>query len=178
MQNIEQKQHITEELWNALSDHTIQHQEYMKILEHTCGCTWCAEQLAQIMSEEEAMARPPAYLKEQILEQTARLDVRAHMSVKKRSKQLRLFMYSMKVGLAVVVSSLLLVVSVNIQRLGMGAAPDDAAQQAQRQQEVSRRLQEADEKAGDGMAERLNRASWDVTDKMSQLSNYLLDIIY
>ena len=87
-------------------------------------------------------------------------------------------MYSMKVGLAVVVSSLLLVVSVNIQRLGMGAAPDDAAQQAQRQQEVSRRLQEADEKAGDGMAERLNRASWDVTDKMSQLSNYLLDIIY
>lgn len=175
MQNIEQKQHITEELWIALSDNTIQQQDYMKILEHTCGCTWCAEQLAEVMAGEGAWAKPPAYLKGQILERAAQLDVKAQVSVKKASKGLRLLVYSMKVGLAVAVSSILLVISVNIQGLGMGAASDIPRQEAQ---ELSREPEEHGEKPGDGMIARINRTSCDITDKMGQLSNYLLNIIY
>lgn len=178
MQNLEQNQHITEELWIALSNNSIRHQDYMKILEHTCDCTWCAEHLAEVLEEEQNAVSPPAYLTGQIMERIGRLDVQAQMSVKKKSRQLRLLIYGMKVGLAVAVSSFLVIVSVNVQRAGVEAWPDISVQEGLSQQGTSEGQEEPYGGTEDGMLNKMNRFSHDVTDKMNQFSDFLLNIIY
>lgn len=181
MQNIEQNHHITEDTWIALSNDTIAPGDYMKILEHTCSCTWCAECLASVMEKEQA-EEPPVYLKEQILERANQLDVQVQMSVKKTvgktSKQLRLFMYSLKVGLAVVVSVFLLVISSYIQELGIDGLPNswEQADQQQYPKELEAKEQanwEPGEK--EGLLIQMNQFSQSVTSRMNSFSSFLLN---
>ncbi len=158
MQNIEEKRHITEEIWSAVSCHTISFTDYRKILEHTCTCTWCAERLAA--EETKAKKEPPAYLKEQILERVGRPDVQAATMAKQTSKGLRLFWYSLRVGFAVTVSVCLLAVSLNVQKTGRFA--DSGLTMSGRT-----------EYAEDGLWQ-LNQASQKAVSWINGFSNFLL----
>lgn len=127
MQEEIMKRHITDEMWIALKQDTIRPDEFMQILEHTCDCTWCAERMAEALGQDGAeepewAAAPPAYLAGEILERTKQLDVKAQTTVKQASKQLQLFLYSMKVGVAVAFSMLILVLTSTIQQAGLQQA--------------------------------------------------------
>lgn len=113
MQEEIMRRHITDEMWIALKQDTIRPEEFMEILEHTCDCTWCAERMAETLGQEEnkdadLVPVPPSYLAEEILERAKQLDIKAAAAVKKTSKKLQLFLYSMKVGVAVAFSMLIL----------------------------------------------------------------------
>ncbi len=127
MQEDIMKRHITDEMWIALKQDTIRPEEFMQILEHTCDCTWCAERMAEILEQEDGIetewaAAPPSYLAGEILERAKQLDVRAAVAVKQTSKRLQLFLYSMKVGVAVAFSMLILVLTSTIQQEGLQQA--------------------------------------------------------
>lgn len=85
-----------------------------EFLGHIGSCTFCAGQFAGWM---ESPQEPPAYLKEEILQRTQQMDVQVSVHVKEKSRQMQLFMYSLKVGLAVMTSIFLLMVTTNIQNL-------------------------------------------------------------
>lgn len=114
------RRHITDEMWIALKQDTIRPEEYMEILAHTCDCTWCAERLANALEQEEQSAKvlPPSYLAGEILERAKQLDVVTVQAVKRTSKKLQLFLYSMKVGVAVAFSMLILVLLPITQQSG------------------------------------------------------------
>ena len=76
MQEINERRHITEEMWISLEQDTVSREAFMQILEHTGECTWCADRLAAVLERSDTentgtfAALPPSYLSEQILERT------------------------------------------------------------------------------------------------------------
>lgn len=98
--------HLTEEWLNAWRDKNLTDEEERRLLMHVSCCSHCADRFAQILEEEPA--EPPAYLKEEILERSRGLDVQAAKTVYHTSRRMRLFLYSLKVGLAVAASLFLL----------------------------------------------------------------------
>lgn len=181
MQSMKENKHITDEMWIALSDNTVAHKDYMKILEHTCGCTWCAERLASSLEGTEAKEEPPAYLEAQILERVERMDVQAVTMATKISKRLRLFLYSLKVGLAVTVSVFLLTISMNMQELGTGEFWDSARRGGiQTSQEDLRGQASKDreeQKQEDGLLMRMNQVSQKAAAWMNGFSDQILLIL-
>ena len=98
--------HVTEEWLNAWRDGLLNHEEEYAMLAHIGCCEYCADRLAQILEEDPI--QPPAYLKEEILERSKSPDVQAARTVYQASRQMRLLLYSLKVGLAVATSLFLL----------------------------------------------------------------------
>lgn len=102
------KMHISEETWKAFADNTLPSADYCRLLEHTGRCIWCAERMAQIMEQGPMAILPPAYLKEQIRDRTKQFSVQSAAPVERISGRMRLILYSLKVGGAVVMALLVL----------------------------------------------------------------------
>jgi hypothetical protein len=168
MQEIIKPKHITEEMWIALEQNTITTEDYMKILEHTCDCTWCAEHLASVMEQDTLAQTPPAYLEEEIANRAGQLDIQVQAAVKKTSKQVQLLVYSLKVGLAVAVSMLLLVATANVQTLDTSEIRQQ--QQENWEEEISRRAEKED-----GFLKQINQATSNATKKMNAFTNSLVE---
>lgn len=158
MQELLDRSHITEEMWIAFEQDTMEPELLMQVFAHTASCTYCAGRLAQVLEAAEEGTEPPAYLPEQIFERVKQLDVQAVSVVKQTSKRLRLLLYGMKVGAAVAFSILLLVVTANFQ--GMEAPlPVPSVQ----------------EETKESVPEAMNRAANGVTDWMNEFANQLLN---
>ena len=98
--------HLTEEWLKAWKAGTLSAEEQQMIFTHTGCCDHCAELLFDFLEQD--LAEPPAYLQKEILEQSKSLRVQAGRNVYQTSRQMRLFLYSLKVGFAVAVSILVL----------------------------------------------------------------------
>lgn len=98
--------HVTEEWLRAFQDGKLSAEEERRLLTHVGRCDYCAERLAQTMEKD--LCEPPAYLQEEILERSRCADVQAARKVYQTSRQMRLFLYSLKVGLALATSLFLL----------------------------------------------------------------------
>lgn len=172
MQEIREQRHITEETWIALRQGTLGDDAYMQILEHTCECTWCAEQLAKAMEPgaEASAGLPPAYLSEQIRERVKQLDVQAEATIRQTSKKLRLLLYGLKVGAAVAFSILILGITANLQNMeGAQQGNDDSVQRPGIIQENTKPRQE------DSLLDKANEAANGVTRQMNEFANMILN---
>ncbi len=158
MQELLDRSHITEEMWIALKQDTMEPEQLMQVFAHTASCTYCAGRLALTLEAEAEEIKPPAYLSEQIFERVKQLDVQAVTVVKQTSKRLQLLLYGMKVGAAVVFSIFLLVVTANFQ--GMEASLPRPFVQTE---------------ARESVPEAMNRAANGVTDWMNEFANQLLN---
>ncbi len=173
MQEIIKNSHISEEMWIALKQDTLDTDAFMQVLEHTGTCTWCAERLAKVLEGEAFMSEtaglPPAYLSEQILDRVKQLDVQAQTVVKQTSRKLQLWLYSMKVGAAVAFSLLLLGVTANFREMGL---PGQSIPGEKGYLEENRLTEEAKE---DSLLQEISRAADGVTMKMNEFANLLLN---
>jgi hypothetical protein len=86
-------------------------QEKITFLEHISTCNYCAERLANSMTQD--MITAPRYLKENIMKATKRPEVQLAHKAKQTSKQMQLFLYSLKVGTATIGALLLLFLAMN-----------------------------------------------------------------
>lgn len=176
MQKQIERVHITEEMWIALERDTMDQELFMQILEHTNTCIWCAQRMGDVLGQgsgesQENLILPPAYLEDQILERARHLDVQAAVAVKQTSKKLQLFFYSLKVGMAVAFSILILSVTANVRELGM-------ARQEQQMEEYQENGQfSPEEKAPkeDFVLGVMNRAADGMASQMNEFANLLLN---
>lgn len=106
---------------------------------------------------------PPAYLKEEILQRTQQMDVQMAANVKERSLQMQLFLYSLKVGLAVMSSIFLLMLTNNVQ----GLQPEDGRVWEREQEELGEELD---------ITGILNQKSGEVSSLLNEISNGLFRI--
>lgn len=81
-------------------------EEERLLLAHAGTCDCCADLLGACL--EQNLMEPPAYLQEEILEKSQSLEVRTARSIYHTSRQMRLFLYSLKVGFALAVSLMVL----------------------------------------------------------------------
>lgn len=173
MQEIIKNSHISEEMWIALKQDTLDTDAFMQVLEHTGTCTWCAERLANVLEGEAFMPEtadlPPAYLSGQILDRVKQLDVQAQTVVKQTSRKFQLWLYSMKVGAAVAFSLLLLGVTANFREMGL---PGQGIPGEKGYLEENRLTEETKE---DSLLQEISRAADGVTMKMNEFANLLLN---
>ncbi|MBO4980607.1 MAG: hypothetical protein J6C84_01745 [Lachnospiraceae bacterium] len=110
MQQENNRKHIAKETWASLENGRMvpDREELMNLLGHIGECTGCAERLADMMEQDGMSIEPPAYLKDQIRERIAQTDVQVAVTIKHTSKNIRLLLYSLKVGAAIAVSILTL----------------------------------------------------------------------
>lgn len=139
-----------------------------EFLGHIGSCTFCAGQFADWM---ELPQEPPAYLKEEILLRTQQMDVQMSAHVKEKSRQMQLFMYSLKVGLAVMTSIFLLMLTTNIQNL----QPERGQSRKTEQMQQQRQEREVTEKEPD-ITGILNQKSGEVSSFLNDISNGLFRI--
>lgn len=76
-------------------------------LEHLAGCDYCIEQFADEV-EQQALLHAPRDFKADVLKKSGQIDIRLTAKSHQLSKQLQLFYYSLKVGMAVLGSLALL----------------------------------------------------------------------
>ncbi len=112
------------------------------------------------------LSEPPAYLKEEILRRSRQIDVQASIHIKETSHKVQLLMYSLKVGLAVMASIFLLMVTSNFQNLEF-----DMTQIQQEQRANS----ESDSKEP-GLTDTLKQKSGEISLFLNNLSNGLFRI--
>lgn len=136
-----------------------------EFLGHIGNCTFCAGQFANWMESPPELPEPPAYLKEEVLQRTQQIDVQMTVRVKERSRQMQLFMYGLKVGMAVVTSIFLLILTTNIQSL----QPEDVRDWRMEQREQRQERQE--ERVS--LTDTLNRKSGEVSSFLNEISNGL-----
>lgn len=154
--------HITKEQFCDWLAGELPPDEEAEFLEHIGNCTFCAGQFADWMESPPELPEPPAYLKEEILQRTQQIDVQMTVRVKERSRQMQLFMYGLKVGMAVVTSIFLLILTTNIQSLQPGDVRDWRMEQRQERQEERVSLTDT-----------LNRKSREVSSFLNEISNGL-----
>lgn len=162
MTQLREQQHITKERfdnWQQGKLNSIQEQEFLK---HTGTCTFCAEKFGNWMEEELAM-EPPLYLQEEISKRTRQLDVQTALKVKQTSKKVQLFMYSLRVGLAVIASIFLLMVTANVQRTNVEFP-------------VGQPSWKENDESSVGLIDKLNQGSNSVTNTLNEMTNGLFGI--
>ncbi len=162
--------------------------EEEKFLEHIGVCTFCAQRFGDWMEKgvtdveapaelmqyaEDAsqwnrslLSEPPAYLKEEILQRSRQIDVQASMHIKETSHKMQLLMYSLKVGLAVMASIFLLMVTSNIQNMDF--------EMTQIQQEQRADMGNASKEPG--ITDTLKQKSGEISAFLHSLSNGLFRI--
>lgn len=154
-----------------------------EFLGHIGNCTFCAGQFAnwmesppqdfarqvefppQISANQREAPDPPAYLKEEILQRTQQIDVQMTVCVKERSRQMQLFMYGLKVGMAVVTSIFLLILTTDIQSM----QPEDVREWRMERREQRQERQE--ERVS--LTDTLNRKSGEISSFLNEISNGL-----
>lgn len=110
--------HLTEEDLAAWTSGMLSAGEEQQLLAHAGVCDYCAELLAAHL--EPCLMEPPAYLAEEILEKSRRPEVRTARTIHQTSRQMRLFLYSLKVGFALAVSLLMLSVLPGAEQVNAG----------------------------------------------------------
>lgn len=169
----EGRRHVTEEQFCDWLAGEMPAQEEEWFLGHIGSCTFCAQQFAGWMEPPEAFAgpeeafagppEPPAYLKEEIRKRTQQMDVQMAANVKERSRQMQLFLYSLKVGLAVMSSIFLLMLTNNVQ----GLQPEEGRSWEKEQEEAGEELD---------ITGILNQKSGEVSSLLNEISNGLFRI--
>jgi anti-sigma factor RsiW len=155
-----------------------------EFLGHIGNCTFCAHQFAEWMeappeppelavSREEAfmnqpgLLNPPRYLKEEIIQRTQQPSVQMGVHVRQKSRQMQLFMYSLKVGLAVTASIFLLMLTANVQELQPETVREWRTEQMQQRQEADSREETI------SISHTLNQKSREISGFLCDISNGL-----
>lgn len=139
-----------------------------EFLEHIGNCTFCAHQFAGWMEmTPELTVNPPRYLKEEIMQQTQQMGVQMSVHVREKSRQMQLFMYSLKVGLAVMTSIFLLMLTANVQELQPGTVHEWRTEQMQQRQEAGSR------EGRMSITDTLNQKSGEISGFLCDISNGL-----
>ncbi len=114
--------HLTGAQIDAFRHELMDKEEKELFLGHICNCDYCSNLFAEAMSEE--MIAAPRDLKDNILKATKRPEIQLAVKAKQTSKQMQLFLYSLKVGSATVLALLLLMLTVNFNGpLGVHSSP-------------------------------------------------------
>lgn len=143
--------------WLAGKMHPQREHEF---LGHIGKCTFCAQQFADWM---ELPQEPPRYLKEEITQRTHQVDVQVSVQVKEKSRQIQLFLYSLKVGLAVMTSIFLLMLTANFRDFDTGAAREWRLE----------RMQQQDAEGQMSITDTLNQKSGEISSFLNEVSNGL-----
>jgi len=158
-----------------------------EFLEHVGNCTFCAHQFAgwmeappdlpvsqtktvqEISMNQTGLLNPPRYLKEEIMQRRQRTGVQMSLQVREKSRQMRLFMYSLKVGMAVMTSIFLLLLTADVQNLQPQTVREWRTDQMQQKQK-----QEADgQEEWVSIADTLNQKSGEISGFLCDISNGL-----
>ena len=107
--------HVSQEELTAFSRDSMTAGEQEAFLEHVCSCNYCSELLATCMADEIIPA--PRNMKENILKAAKRPEVQIAIKSREASKQLQLFLYSLKVGTAAIAAIALLLMSMNFSSI-------------------------------------------------------------
>ena len=103
--------HITESELYAFRHELMSQEDKENFLAHICTCNYCSDLFAEAMSEE--MITAPRNMKDNLLRAAKRPEVQLAVKARETSKQMQLFLYSLKVGSATVLALLLLMLTVN-----------------------------------------------------------------
>lgn len=103
--------HISKSEFYEFQKDLLNQTDKIKFLEHICTCDYCADQFAELMSEDIVTA--PRNMKENILAASKRPEVQLVVKFKATSKRMQLFIYSLKVGTATICALLLLMLTMN-----------------------------------------------------------------
>ncbi len=98
--------HVSQEEFAAFSSGSLSGKEQETFLMHLSSCNYCSDRLAAFMSEEIIPA--PRDMKENIMKAVSRPEVQIAVRSRYASKQLQLFLYSLKVGTAAIAAIALL----------------------------------------------------------------------
>lgn len=79
--------------------------EMLPFLEHIGQCTHCAGRLSSL---DDPHMIAPSYLKEEIVERSSQLDIQTSLQIKRVSKNMQLFYYSLRTAAAMAVALFLL----------------------------------------------------------------------
>lgn len=160
MTEVREQQHITRDIFEHWQQGKMTGSQEGAFLKHTGTCTFCAEKFGEWMDE--TLVEPPAYLKDEISRRTRQLDVQTAVKVKQTSKQMQLFMYSLRVGLAVAASIFLLTVTNGVWKMNV---------EMPRQQNGTESREDKE-----SLIDKLNQGSSSVTDALNQMTDGLFQI--
>lgn len=180
--------HINPELFCDWQAGRMRQHEEEKFLGHIGICMFCAQQFGDWMekgiTEQEVSAEltqyrqntaqwnspllsePPAYLKEEILRRSRQMDVQAAVHIRETSQKVQLLMYSLKVGLAVMASIFLLMVTSNVRNMDF-----DITEIQQEQRENTENVSKEP-----GITNTLKQKSGEISSFLNSLSNGLFRI--
>jgi hypothetical protein len=153
MQEIKERTHISNQLWTDLQRGLVDQDDFLKILEHTGECNWCAQRFADSMDTFGPHFEPPHYLKHKILKQSHFISTSITVGVREIPKKLQLLLYSFKVSAAV-----LLCVTI------LGLAPNGFTMPAPSNTVVTYQ---------DSVLGKVNNALNGITNKINNISNSL-----
>ena len=189
-----QSGHISKNLFCDWQAGRMKQPEEERFLGHIGVCTFCAEQFGNWMeegileitetaepgktceltpytecssqSEHLLLSEPPSYLKEEILHRTRQMDVQATIHFKETSQKMQFVLYSLKVGLAVMASIFLLMVTANVQDMDFETVRTEQTQQ----REARKHDQQMD------ITDTLKQRSGEISTLLNNLSNGLFRI--
>lgn len=150
--------HVTEEWLSDFAEGQLTESELGQMFRHLKSCDYCAEQLADFLEKD--LAAPPAYLRDEILERSRCPDVQASKTIYRTSKRMQLFLYSLKVGLAVAASLFMLNLSYEMETIDV------------------RVLQNLPENTQTSILEKIDEESRRVNDYLQNFGGRLLHIEY
>lgn len=97
--------HLTDHDFEAWEQGTLSDIQMEAFLTHTASCPHCGDAWFAYMSRHaEALPEPPAYLAQEITERVHQPDVVIAQKAHTTSKKVQLFLYSLKVGVALAAS--------------------------------------------------------------------------
>lgn len=97
--------HLTDHDFEAWEQGTLSDIQMEAFLTHTASCPHCGDAWFAYMSRHaEALPEPPAYLAQEITERVHQPDVVIAQKAHTTSKRVQLFLYSLKVGVALAAS--------------------------------------------------------------------------
>ncbi|MCI8484320.1 MAG: hypothetical protein HFH41_08275 [Lachnospiraceae bacterium] len=170
--------HITQKLFCDWQKGELREPEEKEFLGHIGACTFCAQQfgnwMEEMLQEPDFLEEPPGYLKEEIMERTKQMDVQASVKWKETSRQVQFMMYSLKVGLAVMASIFLLMVTANIPDMNLKVSENQRVEQMKERQEEVRKKKEDREKGN--ITGRLRQRSREITNMLNDLSSGIFRI--
>lgn len=149
--------HITKEWLDAWEKGQLNDTQQQDMLKHIGSCSYCADQFAAFLEED--LMKPPAYLREEILERSRKPDIRVVKTVYQTSRRMRFFLYSLKVGAAVAVSLFLLFFS-PVERIEMSA------------------IEKLSERSESAITEKLNEGNDKINSFLNQFTENLMHIEY
>jgi hypothetical protein len=107
-----ENEHISKETFLAFQCDMLKPSEIQKLLEHTCSCDFCADQLTSVISED--ILKAPKDMKANILKAARRPEVQIAIKARETTKRMQLLLYSLKVCTATICALLLLLITMNI----------------------------------------------------------------